>query len=81
MIFFRRKDLADVEAVPRHPPAGLDLDVVRTKLVELVGKGDERVREWDAIVSDVADSTTDQPFGAIPSMSPLTHTWRATRNW
>lgn len=53
MMFFRRKDLADVEAVLRHPPESLDRDAVRAKLIELAGADDERVREWDAIVRDV----------------------------
>jgi hypothetical protein len=54
MMFFRRKDLADVEAVLRHPPPGLDARWVRSKLVDMVGETDERIREWDSIVSDVS---------------------------
>ena len=53
MMFFRRKDLADVEAVLRHSPEGLDTDSVRARLVEMVGEDDERIREWDSIVRDV----------------------------
>jgi hypothetical protein len=52
MLFFRRKDLADVEAVLRHPPTGFDLQGVRRNLVEMAGDDDERIREWDAIVRD-----------------------------
>ena len=53
MMFFRRKDLADVEAVLRNPPSGLDVESVRTRIVDMVGVDDERVREWDAIIRDV----------------------------
>ena len=52
MLFFRRKDLADVEALVRAQGSGFDRAVVRARLVELVGDEDERVREWDAIVED-----------------------------
>jgi hypothetical protein len=54
MMFFRRKDVADVEAVLRHPPPGLDAGWVRAKLVDMVGEDDERIREWDSIVADVS---------------------------
>jgi hypothetical protein len=54
MMFFRRKDLADVEAVLRHRPQGLDARWVRAKLVDMVGEDDERIREWDSIVADVS---------------------------
>ena len=59
MMFFRRKDLADVEAVLRDPPSGLDVDSVRTRIIDMVGADDERVREWDAIIRDVR-GTRDQ---------------------
>jgi hypothetical protein len=53
MMFFRRKDLADVEAVLRDPPSDLDIESVRSRIIEMVGADDERVREWDAIIRDV----------------------------
>lgn len=53
MMFFRRKDLADVEAVLRHPPAGVSLDEIRANLVAMVGEDDERVVEWDSLLRDV----------------------------
>lgn len=52
MMFFRRKDLADVEAVLRSAPAELDVESIRARLVEMVGEDDERLREWDAVVRD-----------------------------
>lgn len=53
MMFFRRKDLADVEAVLRDQGDALDRAFVRSKLVALVGADDQRVTTWDEIVSDV----------------------------
>ncbi len=55
MMFFRRKDLADVEAVLRNSAGRVDMNSVRAALVGLVGADDERVIEWDKIVSDVAN--------------------------
>ncbi len=53
LLFFRRKDLADVEAVLRDQGASLDRGFVRAKLAELVGAGDCRLMELDKIVSEV----------------------------
>jgi hypothetical protein len=56
MMFFRRKDVADVEAVLRHPPPGLDVESIRDRLVEMVGEDDERATEWDSIIRDVREA-------------------------
>jgi hypothetical protein len=53
MMFFRRKDLADVEALVREQGTALDHDFVRQTLIELVGTDDERVSAFDTIVRDV----------------------------
>jgi len=53
MMFFRRKDLADVEAVLRDQGPAFDREWVRRKLTELAGEGDERLRAWDELVRDV----------------------------
>jgi len=67
MMFFRRKDLADVEALVREQGADLDRDFVRRTLVELVGTDDERVSTFDAIVRDV-DAARDPRIstGGVP---------------
>jgi hypothetical protein len=52
LMFFRRKDLADVEAVLRDDGTALDRRKVRNRLVRLVGEGDERVRAWDELASE-----------------------------
>jgi len=53
MMFFRRKDLADVEAVMRVQGNALDRRFVRRKLIDLIGPDDERIREFDLIDRDV----------------------------
>jgi hypothetical protein len=53
MMFFRRKDLADVEAVLRDQKASLDRQFVRRQLIELVGADDERLAALNAIERDV----------------------------
>jgi len=53
MMFFRRKDMADVEAVLRDQGPAFDREWVRRKLAELAGEGDERLRAWDELVRDV----------------------------
>lgn len=53
MMFFRRKDLADVEALVREQGIGLDRDFIRRTLVDLVGVDDERVSAFESIVRDV----------------------------
>ena len=53
MMFFRRKDLADVEAILRDQKASLDSRFVRRQLIELVGADDERLAALDAIERDI----------------------------
>ncbi len=52
MVFFRRKDLADVEAV-LWDQSDLDRDFVRRTLTDLVGGEDERLRVLAEIERDV----------------------------
>ncbi len=58
MVFFRRKDLADVEAVLRDQEH-LDRDFVRRTLISLVGGEDERVKVLREIERDVDDDRTN----------------------
>jgi hypothetical protein len=53
LMFFRRKDLADVEAMLRDQGESFDREFVRRALVGLVGEEDERVAELAAIARDV----------------------------
>lgn len=53
LMFFRRKDLADVEAMLRDQGSALDRGYIRATLIELVGATDERVTNLEAIERDV----------------------------
>ena len=52
LMFFRRKGLADAEAVLRDQGSALDRSKVRHRLVKLVGERDERVHAWDELISE-----------------------------
>lgn len=52
MMSFRRKDIADAEAMLRGEES-VDRSTVRARLVEFVGSDDARVREWDQLVAEV----------------------------
>jgi len=52
LMFFRRKDLADVEQIPRTQGAGFDHAWVRERLAEMYGSLDPRLSEWDALVQE-----------------------------
>jgi hypothetical protein len=51
MLFFRGKDLNDVERLLGLMQSSLDSAYVREGLVEVVGEGDYRTRKWDELVS------------------------------
>lgn len=49
MLFFRPKDLLDIEQMLMVQGGAFDRAFVRAALLELVGPDDERVREWDQL--------------------------------
>lgn len=51
LLFFRPKDLLDVEKIVALQGAALDRAYVRRWLVDMVGDDDERVARWDAMVA------------------------------
>jgi hypothetical protein len=53
MMFFRRKDLADVESILRNLGPDLDRRFVHGKLTDLVGSEDERIEALASIERDV----------------------------
>ena len=53
MMFFRRKDLADVEQVLRTQLSALDRGWIREKLVALYGARDPRISQWDELLVEV----------------------------
>lgn len=59
LMFFRRKDLADVEAMLRSLGTAIDRTYVRRSLIDLVGDDDGRVRALDEIERDVDSGTAE----------------------
>jgi hypothetical protein len=53
MMFFRRKDLADVEQILRTQGDQLDRRWVREQLIAIYGERDPRISEWDGLMCDV----------------------------
>lgn len=53
MMFFRRKDLADVEQILRTQGGQFDRPWVREQLVVMYGVGDPRLSAWDELVREV----------------------------
>jgi hypothetical protein len=56
MVFYRRKDLADVEAVLTDQKPALDRTFIRATLADLVGEDDPRLSALDEIERDVDQS-------------------------
>ena len=53
MMFFRRKDLADVEQILRTQGAQFDRHWVREQLAAMYGGRDPRLSQWDNLVREV----------------------------
>lgn len=53
LLFFRTKDILDVERLVAFGAAGFDRAYVRRWLIDLVGDTDERVARWDRLLADV----------------------------
>lgn len=54
MMFFRLKDLADVEEILRVQGPRLNRDWVKTHLAEIFGQRDPRVARWDELAGGVS---------------------------
>lgn len=52
MMFFRRKDLADVEAILRAQGSALDRSWVEHVLLDLYGQRDPRINQWHELVAE-----------------------------
>jgi len=50
LLFFRLKDLVDIERLVVVQGEALDRDYIRRWMVDMMGEDDERVEEWDAII-------------------------------
>jgi len=46
MMFFRRKDLVDIESILRSQGATLDRAWIENALLELYGHRDPRINQW-----------------------------------
>lgn len=52
LLFFRSKDLVDLERLVAVQGRRLDVEYVRRKLAEMMGEEDERVATWDRLVAE-----------------------------
>jgi hypothetical protein len=52
LMFFRPKDLADLDQFLRAPKATIDRAIVRQKIAEAMGDDDARVAAWDKLVAE-----------------------------
>jgi hypothetical protein len=59
MMFFRRKDIADVEQILRVQSNRLDCEWISQKLIELYGQRDPRVAQWRELVTEINKSARD----------------------
>lgn len=50
LLFFRSKDLVDLERLIATQQGRMDLAYVRTQIAEMMGEDDPRVGEWDRLV-------------------------------
>ena len=50
LLFFRGKDILDVERIVAMQGSTLDRKYIRTWLVECMGEDDDRILEWDRLV-------------------------------
>lgn len=55
LMFFRRKDLADVEQILRTQGTQFDRSWARRQLAGMYGDGDPRLSAWDELVRDVPE--------------------------
>jgi hypothetical protein len=51
LLFFRPKDIVDLERLIEVQGAALDAAYVRRELVAMMGEGDERVQRWDSLIA------------------------------
>jgi hypothetical protein len=53
MMFFRRKDLADIEQIMRVQGAALDRDWILNRLKEIYGARDPRISQWGELAHEI----------------------------
>ena len=57
LLFFRRKDLADLERLLAVQGPALDHGCVRTWIADMMGEDDERTRAWGRLVEESGSSS------------------------
>lgn len=57
LLFFRSKDIPDLERIIGVQGPRLDRAYVRRWVVDMMGDDDERVRKWDELVREVGDDS------------------------
>lgn len=58
LLFFRSKDVADLERLIARQGKRLDASLVRRHIVEMMGEDDPRVATWDELVREFANAGT-----------------------
>lgn len=53
LMFFRRKDIADLEQILQNQGSTLNRAWIRAHVVEMYGERDARVRQWDELVAEI----------------------------
>lgn len=53
MMFFRRKDLVDIQSILRSQGELFDREWVETSLIELYGQRDPRINQWRELVAEI----------------------------
>lgn len=53
LMFFRRKDIADLEQILQTQGPTLDRAWIRSQVVEMYGERDARVKQWDELVAEI----------------------------
>lgn len=54
MMFYRLKDFVDIQSMLRSQGPSLDRDWIRTALLDLYGKWDPRIGQWDELVAETS---------------------------
>lgn len=57
LLFFRTKDIADLERLIGTRGRSLDVAFVRRWMVDMMGEDDERTRRWDQLVVEHLPAT------------------------
>ena len=56
LLFFRSKDVADLERLIATQGNRMDLAYVRAHVAEMMGEDDERIRTWDRLVREFGET-------------------------